>query len=199
MTEQRISAIMQSNPEWGHMIIDFVHRNPIFAKYLPIVAMQNKCTVDDTKSVRDCILRYICYAGVNTRYGDICWDIVKHAQTEQELRQSDISIRKKEYLLKAFNLSKDFTLEDMKKTKIPGFGPGGQAHVTAHCANLSTACESVEYTDRIFQSGLQRIYGLPKRPSAEESHKLVETWGRYKAVGNTFCFQVHHYGNVIKQ
>lgn len=198
----RLQAIFHKDKEWGAAIVDFIDRNPVFKPYLPIVAMENKYKPNPTiRTVKDCILYYICYAGVNRNYGAKCWDQIRKCKDIEQVEQSTISPKKKEYLLDAFQLPEDFSISDLDKQKIRGIGPGGIAYINRQFGSGSGSdrMELVEYTDRGVQDGLKHIYDLPKRPTLAETKKIVQSWGKYKSVGHTFCVQAFNYGHHIKK
>jgi hypothetical protein len=189
----RLEAIFQKDPQWGIAIVDFVDRNPIFKPYLPIASMTNTYATTGTSptTVKQCILYYICYAGVNRIYGNKCWDLVRTGHSIE-----DIGPKKRGQLQKASELSDAFSIADLDTHKINGIGPGGIAFIKRQFGSVAVdKMELVELTDRCFQDGLKVIYNLNSRPMLTETKKIVDSWGKFKAVGHTFCVQAYNYGS----
>ena len=190
--EQRLLYIANTNSEWFSLIMDFVERNPIFRRYLHMAALEptNQRHPHFPETIKKAILYYICFAGVRNDFGIKLWNCVKDLTTKEEVINSTIiSPKKKDYLQAAIQLPDDFSLEDLKTTKIKGIGVSGIAFISKNFSD-TIETELVEYTDIGVLGGLQKIYFLEKRPTPSQAKKIIEAWGKNKSVGNMFCNQV---------
>jgi len=194
-TELRLSYIAETNLEWFLCIMDFVDRNPIFKQYLYIASIQptSQKDIDFPKTIKKAILYYICFAGVKSDFGRKLWLHIYNFNTKEEILNSTlISPKKKEYLSKAIQIPDTFTLSDLNKTKIAGIGVSGIAFINKNFSSIN-GTDYVEYTDRHFLAGIQKIYKLKSRPTPKEALNIINTWGENKSVGNMFCIQVYNY------
>lgn len=194
-TVYRLNYIAETNPEWFSYIMDFVESNNEFLPYLYMAAIQptNQKHEFFPTTVKQAILYYICYAGVRSEFGQKLWLIVKDLTTkEQVLASTVISPKKKEYLSQAIQIKDDFSIDQLKTTKIAGIGVSGIAFIHKNFSS-EIASDLVEYTDIGVLGGLQKIYKLASRPSPKEALEIISKWKGKKSVGNMFCTQVYHY------
>ena len=193
--ETRLSYIAQKNPEWFRFIMDFVEKNPEFMPYLYMSAIEptNQKHEHFPKTAKQAILYYICFAGVRANFGQKLWLIVKDLKTKDQVLESKvISAKKKQYLSSAIELSDDFSLEQLKSTKIAGIGVSGIAFITRNFSEI-VADDLVEYTDIGILGGIQKIYKLQTRPTPKQALEIINKWQGSKSVGNMFCNQAFHY------
>lgn len=191
----RLSFIAETNPEWFSYIMNFVEKNPVFSPYLYMAVLEptNQCHENFPNSVKQAVLYYICFAGVRANFGEKLWLTVKDLTTkEQVLASTAISPKKKQYLSAAIELPDNFSIEQLKTTKIAGIGVSGIAFITRNFSNV-IADDLVEYTDIQILGGIQKIYQLPTRPTPKQALEIVKTWKGPKSVGNMFCNQAFHY------
>ncbi len=194
LNEQRMQMISEINPIWAVYITEFIANNQQFAPYLYLASLTDK-PVDHQHmptTVKQAILYYICFAGVNSNYGQKCWLQVKDMKTAEDILHSKLSNKKKEYLSKAILLKDDLSLEEFVKMKISGIGIGGINYIKRQFSEVIEK-DLVEYTDIGIQKGMQIIYNLDKRPTPTQARKIAESWGEYSSVGHMFCNQVYHY------
>lgn len=147
----RLSFIAETNPEWFSYIMDFVEKNPVFSPYLYMAALEptNQRHENFPNSVKQAVLYYICFAGVRANFGEKLWLTVKDLTTkEQVLASTAISPKKKQYLSAAIELPDNFSIEQLKTTKIAGIGVSGIAFITRNFSNV-IADDLVEYTDSL--------------------------------------------------
>lgn len=191
----RLQEIAQTNPIWATTVSEFVTRNPEFAPYVQYTPTTLKSALPvkhGLKTVRDFILFYICYAGVNTKNGTKYYNHLRTLSSSTAINNSTfLPPKKRSYLSEAFKLPPTFTISDLDTHKIQGIGVGGISYIKRHFCDLSTLKETVEYSDICFQKGLQKIYNLAKKPNIPTIKAVIATWGDNKCVGNALCFQAN--------
>jgi predicted nucleotidyltransferase len=185
----RLNLIKSIDPEWANMIMSFVDKFPEFYPYIYMAAITRKAVFDvKLNTVKEMLIYYVCHAGVKNSYGDMLWEKVK------EKDYTKIPLKKKETILEILKLNeKDLsTPEAIEKINISGVGYGAKKFVLSQrFDDLNT----IDYTDRIFQNGLIKLYSLPKRPTPTQARKLTERWKEtgIAGVGNMFVFAISHY------
>jgi hypothetical protein len=186
----RLEFVSLVNPTWCEMVKEFVQYNPIFYPWIKYTAATPNPTIPEEalKNIRDTFLYYVSYAGVNTNYGDKVWEWVKkgelHALTEKKrtvIQSILTSIPEDDSVI---------TVEQINKLKISGVGEGAKSFVRQFHFHTQESYE----TDRIFLSGLKKIYNLDKKPTTKEARKITSEWIGNKQIGTSFCFQVANYG-----
>ena len=196
-TLNRLQEIAQTDPIWATTVSDFATRNPEFAPFVQFTPTSRKSALPSKyglKTVKDFVLFYICFAGVNTKSGTKYYDHLCTLTTSTEIGNSTtLPPKKKIYLSAAFKLSPTFTVSDLDTNKIKGIGVSGISYIKRHFCDLSALKDTVEYTDICFQKGLQKIYNIPKKPDLATIKAIISTWGDNKCVGNVLCFQANSY------
>lgn len=181
----RIELIHSINPDWACQLIEFVSGNPEFEPYLRVCPLTPPATkaYPDLKTVKEQLVYYVCYAGVNTNYGKKLYELVKAGNLDV------LSVKKRATIDAVMALPEINDLEVFNTIKIKGVGLGAMDFVRK---NMFSQSDITFPTDRVFQRGLCKIYGLPK-VTVTQAKRIVDSWKGDKAIGNIFCFQVAHY------
>lgn len=184
-TNDRLAYIMMTNREYGMKIVEFIELNPLFKKYMGIVALDSKMVMPASiKTVKDTLLYYVSFAGVRADYGAKVWKYVRNSQYDK------LTEKKRTVVMEILKLPEITTTEQFNSLpKIKGIGEGAISFVNQHFFHLA----DVTYpTDRTFQSGLEKIYSLDKM-TVTQAKRIINEWKGSKSIGNMFCFQVANY------
>lgn len=195
MSEQRLNTIFAINPDWASMIVSFVTDQPEFKPYLFLASLTDRPALPPggPTTIKEGVLYYICCTGVAFAYALKIWQTVKTLKTQAQVDTcAALSASKKKYLRTAIELPDDLSLEYVKSTKIAGIGPGGVSFLV-QMFDAHFDQENFQHTDSCVQKGLQKIYNLPKQPTAAEAKAISEKWKKFRAVGQMFCTQVKKY------
>ncbi len=180
----RLEYIFKKNAEWGSAIVEFLCENPQFKPYLKYVALNRKADIPrELITVKDMLKYYVAFAGVNANYG------VKIYPKVMKCDYTDITEKKRLIFQEIDKLEEVTTAEAFEKVSIKGVGEGAKAFIHQHYFN---DVNQTYPTDRIFQKGLAKIYGL-KSVTVSEAKSLSNQWKGQKSVGSMFCYQVANY------
>lgn len=184
----RLSFILKINPSWGLAIQEFVMLNPEFGPFLKYAALKGTADVpEELKTIRDMLLYYVSFAGVNTSYGQKAWQWVKTGQLDK------LTPKKRSIIENILALPTITTIKEFDKIDIKGVGEGAQTFVRQFYFNDTNI---IYPTDRIFQKGMCLIYHLDKVSVGEAKH-LANQWKGQKSVGSMFCFQAANYATPL--
>ena len=183
--DERLAFIFAKDQELGEETSEFLDLNPVFRPFAKYAAATR--TQKLNLSLRHAFVYYICHAGVSAAHGNNLWE---------RARLNDFTLlnqQKKETINSILDLVRDdMTLEEATQmSKIKHVGPGCISFVQSECFGQTK--NIVFETDRVFQRGLQKIYGFDKRPSPSMCKKLTDGWKGNKSIGSLFCFQCAHY------
>ena len=183
----RLFIISQINPSWGASIKEFVKLNPEFQPCLPYVALNRVADIPkELKTIKDMLIYYASFAGVNTNYGQKAWEWAKTNQLEKLTAKKRLII---EDVLKLPNIT---TFAEFEKINIKGVGEGAHTFIRQHYFHHT---DIIYPTDRVFQKGLCRIYQLDK-VTVSQAKNLCNQWKGEKSVGSMFCFQIANYAST---
>ncbi len=207
--EDRLHAIMHTNPIYGQRILLFIAKNPEFsciAHLFPLTDKMlcfNKST--DPKCVFEFLLYYVAEAGVNANYGIQQWLLIKdHIRANHDnpfcglydlaLQPKKVQVYKNiaAYLLNnniaPYSLTLDGVL-DMKKN-VKGVGDGC---ATFMCMIYDTTKVTLpDYSEIGFKKGFQKFYKLDHRPTKKEVMDKAKGWSDVYLV-NVLMQQVFRY------
>lgn len=185
----RLAMIYQIDPLWASAIEEFIVLNPEFQPYLPYAALNQYPEIpSELKTIKDMLLYYVCYAGVNTNYGGQAWSWVKTNQL------SKLTVKKRSIIDNILAQSEIKTIDEFNSIKIKGVGEGAMTFVRQ---NYFKDVNIIYPTDRIFQKGLCKIYEF-KNVTVSQAKNKAQSWKGQKSVGSMFCFQAGNYGDLIK-
>ena len=186
MASSRLAMIFDTSEEYGIDILSFVDNHPEFNRFLPIVSLTTGPTDLSFKSSKEALKYYVCFAGVNTRYGEVLWN---------KVQQGDYStLKSKLNTITAIDqLDENASIDSID---IKGVGPGCKTFAKQHV--LNDYKNATYESDRIFRKGIQIIYNLDHFPTIREVKSITSTWEKdLKYIGTMFSFQAVHYGQNI--
>lgn len=183
----RLEMTFLVNPEWAAQVSAFVADNPVFLPFVKYTSWTPRANIpDDLKTVKDMLLYYASHAGVKADYGGKVFDWVREGQLDK------LTAKKRETIDRILELDEIVSREQFDKVVIKGIGEGARCFVLEHYFNdVNIAYPS----DRVFQRGLAKIYGLPKNPTVSQCKNIIKQWKGNLSVGSSFCFQAAHYHN----
>lgn len=191
---ERLEWIKRMNPGYAKDIEEFLRLNPIFEKVFKYVALSPEPEIPmELGTIEQFLIYYVCHSGVCTDYGTKLWTSINEGKDgvvppEMKIpagKQSTITAIKELCSKKA----SPWTISDIEKLEIKGVGPGAKAFVKQGYFHSK---DVVMPTDRVFQKGMKKIYGLDTL-TVSKATSLANKWKGHKYIGNMFCFQAAHY------
>jgi hypothetical protein len=184
----RFTAICLYSPAWGASVKEFVTLNPEFKPFLKYTAVNREADIpSELKTIKDMLLYYVSFAGVNTNYGEKVWTWVKAGQLDK------LTAKKRAIIDDILKLPEITNIDEFDKIDIKGVGDGAHTFVRQHYFHDKNI---IYPTDRIFQKGICKIYGIDKITATQAKHK-ANLWKGEKSVGSMFCFQAAHYATPL--